>query len=134
MKMRSTHPGAQIHRVARMLRRNDTAAERRLWYALRANELCGFTFRRQFPIGNLIVDFCCRKHRLVIELDGSQHASRTGFAQDQRRTALLEARGYRVLRFWNNEVMTNFGGVLDTILMELSQPPPYLPLARGRYQ
>ena len=66
--------GKQVHRIARMLRRNSTHAEKRLWNRLRGGQLSGFKFRRQFPIGEFIVDFCCRERRLVIELDGSQHA------------------------------------------------------------
>jgi len=71
-----TGTGTRIHRVARMLRRHATPAERRLWHRIRAGQFGGFQFRRQFPIGEFIVDFCCRARRLVIELDGSQHERR----------------------------------------------------------
>jgi len=76
LDVRQTEPsiGKRVHQVARMLRRNATSAEKRLWSRIRAGQLSGFQFRRQFPIGEFIVDFCCRSRRLVIELDGSQHA------------------------------------------------------------
>jgi very-short-patch-repair endonuclease len=106
-----------------------TDAERKLWYALRAHRLENLGFRRQMPMGPYIVDFVSHRMRLVIEVDGGQH----GFAGQQRRDtvrdAWLASRGYRVLRFWNNEVLTNLDGVLTTILAALppSQPSP----ARG---
>ena len=118
--------------MARLLRRNQTEAERALWRGLRAGQLDGFQFRRQFPVGEFIVDFCCRDRRLVVELDGSQHADATRVIQDRTRAGLLLARGYRVIRFWNEEVLTNRAGVLERILVELRRPPPDLPLVRGR--
>jgi very-short-patch-repair endonuclease len=75
--------GQQVHRIARMLRRNSTRPEKKLWDRVRAGQLDGFRFRRQFPIGEFIVDFCCRERRLVIELDGSQHADAARMAQDR---------------------------------------------------
>jgi very-short-patch-repair endonuclease len=106
-------------RIARRLCRNATEAEKRLWWALR--ELSGeYRFRRQHPIGRRIVDFACPSHKLVIELDGGQHAMRE--AADQTRTAELARRGYRVVRFWNNDVIGNTSGVIETILRELEQP------------
>ena len=116
----------------RLLRRNQTEAERALWRGLRAGQLDGFQFRRQFPVGEFIVDFCCRGRRLVVELHGSQHADATRVIQDRTRAGLLLARGYRVIRFWNEEVLTNRAGVLERILVELRRPPPDLPLVRGR--
>jgi very-short-patch-repair endonuclease len=102
---------------SRALRRNSTDAERRLWSALRDRRLQGYRFRRQYPIGAFIVDFACTLHRLVVEVDGGQHAQS---AADSRRTAWLAGEGWRVLRFWNNDVLANTEGVVQVILRELS--------------
>jgi very-short-patch-repair endonuclease len=101
---------------ARQLRVVMTDAERRLWAALRGRRLQGFKFRRQHPLGPYILDFACIEHRLVIEADGGQHAD---CEHDRRRTGWLEARGWRVVRFWNNEILANTDGVLDAILRAL---------------
>ena len=98
---------------ARSLRRSSTDAERRLWTALRDRRLTKYKFRRQHPIGAYIVDFACTRHALVIELDGGQHADN---AADARRTAWLESEGWRVVRFWNNDVLGNVSGVIEAIL------------------
>ena len=98
---------------ARSLRRSSTDAERRLWSALRDRRLTKYKFRRQHPIGAYIVDFACTRHALVIELDGGQHADN---AADARRTAWLESEGWRVVRFWNNDVLGNVSGVIEAIL------------------
>lgn len=103
---------------ARRLRRDSTDTERRLWAVLRDRRLAGYRFRRQHPIGNFIVDFACTKHHLVVEADGGQHAESEA---DKRRTALLEAAGWRVIRFWNNEVLTNTDGVVHVILRALQE-------------
>src|SRR5438132_10359901 len=97
---------------ARRLRRDSTDTEWHLWAVLRDRRLAGYRFRRQHPIGNFIVDFACTRHRLVIEADGSQHMDD---AADQQRTALLEAEGWRVIRFWDNDVLTNTEGVIHVI-------------------
>jgi very-short-patch-repair endonuclease len=129
---RATHPGRRIHQVARTLRRNLTPAEKKLWGCLLESQLEGFQFRRQFPIGDFIVDFCCRERRLIIEIDGVQHGDdAVVVARDQRRTELLKQRGYRVVRFWNEEVLTNLEGVVEQILVELRQPPPTPPPGQG---
>jgi very-short-patch-repair endonuclease len=107
---------------ARRLRRDQTEAERRLWTRLRARQLCGAKFRRQYPVGPFIVDFCCFEHRLVVELDGGQHATQT--AADQRRSAFLRSLGYRVLRFWDNEAMEDIDAVLQQILQALDDSNP----------
>src|SRR5205809_1079301 len=104
--------------TARRLRRNQTDAERALWFCLRDRRLAGFKFRRQMPVDRYVVDFCCEASRLVIELDGGQHAVRS--VQDAERTAALEAQGYLVLRFWNNDVLQNIDGVLESILATLT--------------
>jgi very-short-patch-repair endonuclease len=102
---------------ARQLRRDATDAERRLWSALRDRRLKGYRFRRQHPIGNYIVDFACTEHRLIVEADGGQHADNQA---DRCRTARLEAEGWRMLRFWNNDILSNANGVAETILRALS--------------
>jgi very-short-patch-repair endonuclease len=102
--------------VARKLRRDMTDAERRLWAHLRASQFCDAKFTRQFPIGNHVVDFACRSLRLAIECDGGQHAEN---AADVARTRLIEAHGYRVIRFWNNDVLANTEGVLIRIAEEI---------------
>lgn len=107
---------------ARHLRRNLTDAERMLWQALRNRQLGHRKFRRQMPIGPYIVDFACEESRLIIELDGGQHAARQDY--DSARTQYLEKCGYRVLRFWNNDVMGNLDGVLTVILAETTSPSP----------
>ena len=106
----------RLTRVARKLRAAPTLAEQRLWSHLRASQL-GVRFTRQFPIGNHIADFACRKARLVIEVDGGQHAEN---AFDETRTAMIEAHGYRVIRFWNNDVLSNIDGVLTEIASHLA--------------
>ncbi len=103
---------------ARNLRRQSTDAECLLWRHLRDRQLAGLKFRRQHPLGNFIVDFVCLEHLLVIELDGGQHASQQ--QADAHREALLMGLGYRVLRFWNNEVLGNTEGVLEAIV-EIAQ-------------
>jgi primosomal protein N' (replication factor Y) len=96
-----------------------TDAERRLWSMLRGNRLAGYKFRRQHPIGPFIVDFACIEQQLVIEADGGQHADNEA---DQRRTEWLEGHGWRVMRFWNNDVLANPAGVAETILQALPSP------------
>ncbi len=98
---------------ARALRTNATDAERRLWSRLRQKQMDDFRFRRQQPVGPYIVDFFCPEASLIIEVDGGQHATRE--AEDKARTHWLEACGYRMLRFWNNDVLQNIEGVLVTI-------------------
>ena len=100
-------------RRARQLRQQQTEAERRLWWHLRARQLAGVKFRRQQPIGRFVVDFCALDPKLVIELDGGQHIE--GAAQDEQRRAYLQRCGYRVLRFWNDEVLQHTEPILETI-------------------
>ena len=106
---------------AKHLRREMTDAERRLWSVLRDSRLEGAKFRRQQPIGPFIADFACQEHRLIIEADGGQHADNL---RDARRTAFLESKGYRVLRFWNNDILTNLDGVAQVIATALLTPHP----------
>ena len=100
--------------IARKLRKNMTEAERLLWSRLRGSQLDGQRFTTQFPIGRAVADFACRSAKLVVELDGGQHALTP--EADAERTGMMEAHGYVVLRFWNNEVTENLDGVLETIL------------------
>jgi very-short-patch-repair endonuclease len=106
--------------TARALRRNATDAERLMWGLLRDRCLSGIKFRRQVPIGPYVADFACIAHHLVVELDGGQHAES---CRDTRRDAFLRAHGWRVLRFWNNNVMGNREGVLESILNAVTLTP-----------
>jgi len=126
----------RLRPYARRLRRSETDAERKLWFRLRNRRLAGLKFRRQHPIGPFVADFCCTEARLIIELDGGQHALKR--RSDTKRTAYLEGQGYRVLRFWNDEALSNTDAVLQRITLELgvhdcpspSSPSPY-PLPGG---
>jgi very-short-patch-repair endonuclease len=102
---------------SRQLRQDATDAERRLWSALRDRRLRGYRFRRQPVITDFILDFACTRRQLIVEANGGQHADN---GADRTRTAWLESEGWRVLRFWNNEFLTNMNGVIETILRELS--------------
>ncbi|WP_432823932.1 endonuclease domain-containing protein [Trichloromonas sp.] len=103
--------------TARTLRRNSTDAESLLWKHLRARQMDGFKFRRQEQIGRFIVDFVCYDKKLIVEADGGQHA--TEQKKDEERTCWLNAQGFRVVRFWNNEILTNIEGVLDVVRAHL---------------
>jgi very-short-patch-repair endonuclease len=109
------------HHRARQLRHKLTDTEKKLWARLRSERFSDLRFRRQFPIGNFIADFACPKARLVIELDGAQHLDRT--AQDSWRTKMLGQHGYKVIRFWDSEVLTDIAGVLERIEKALRQAP-----------
>ncbi|MFT5181051.1 MAG: very-short-patch-repair endonuclease [Alphaproteobacteria bacterium] len=98
---------------ARKLRRETTDAERLLWKNIRNRKLAGMKFRRQHQIGRYVTDFCCEEEKLVIELDGSQHADDAD--RDEQRTQNIEKFGYRVARYWNSEVLSNIEGVLADI-------------------
>ena len=104
---------ANLTKFAKKLRKNATAAENLLWSKLRARQLEGIKFRRQQPIENYIVDFVSFEKHIVIELDGGQHA--TAKDKDSKRDSMLAENGFRVLRFWNNEVLENKEGVLEVI-------------------
>ena len=112
--------------LARSLRSNQTDAERLLWNHIRAGRLGAHKFKRQQPLGHYIVDFVCFEAMLVIELDGGQHADQVN--QDAERTLWLESQGFRVLRFWNNEVIENMEGVWASIAAALSPSPQPSPL------
>jgi very-short-patch-repair endonuclease len=115
--------------AARRLRAEMTDAERKLWQALRAHRFRGIGFRRQAPIGPYIVDFACHALKLAIEVDGGQHS---GSERDAARDDWMTREGYRVLRFWNNEVLGNLEGVMDRIAREIADAPPPQPFS-GAY-
>lgn len=118
-KMRDPKP--QTLANAKSLRSNQTEAEARLWYHLRAHRFMGLKFKRQKPVGRYIADFVCWERRLIIELDGGQHAEQVAY--DQQRDAWLRSEGYTVLRFWNNDVMQQLDGVLEQIRCAVSPEP-----------
>ena len=99
------------------MRRQQTDAESALWAQLRARRLGGYKFRRQWTLGPYIADFCCLESRLIVEADGGQHTPEA----DRDRTDYLRARGFRILRFWNNDVLTNMDGVLTTVVGALRE-------------
>jgi adenine-specific DNA-methyltransferase len=111
---------------ARKLRKNLTDAERVLWRILRNRQLAGWKFRRQHPIGPFIVDFVCIEKKLTVEVDGGQHAK--SLEEDIKRTRYLEDKGYRVVRFWNNEVLKESESILNSIIEFLSDTPHPAPL------
>ena len=106
------------YKRARELRKAPTPAETKLWAHLRDGKINGVKFRRQHAIGQYIPDFCSIKHRLIIELDGSQHLEQEEY--DNERTAFFKSKGYRVLRFWNNIVLNDLDSVLKVILWTLN--------------
>lgn len=101
--------------MARNLRKNQTPYENKLWYWLRNKRFKDLKFRRQYPIGKYIVDFCCFEKKLVIELDGGQHSETKQSKSDIIRDRYLESQGYKIVRFWNNELNENLDGVLEKI-------------------
>ena len=103
---------------AQELRQNQTDAEQKLWFELRGRRLRGYKFKRQIPKGDYIVDFVCEENKLIVEVDGGQHGDQQ-VEYDEKRTEYLESEGYQVLRFWNNEVLTNMDGVLIVIVDQL---------------
>ena len=109
-----------MHRAGE-LRKESTPAERKLWAYLRGDKLQGVNFRRQHAIGNYIPDFCSIEKKLVIELDGSQHLQQEEY--DNTRTQWLESQGYRVIRFWNGDIMKDINGVILAIIQALESPP-----------
>lgn len=98
--------------IARRLRRDATEAEKRLWQVLRGRQLLGFKFRRQSPVAGFIADFLCEELRIIVEADGGQHADS---AKDKDRTLRLQAAGYQVIRYWNNDIIGNMEGVLEDL-------------------
>jgi type I restriction enzyme M protein len=105
--------------LARALRKNQTEIEGHLWQFLRGRQLGGYKFRRQHPIGAFVVDFYCPEKKLAIELDGDQHADSGHISYDENRTAILDMKGIKVLRYWDSDVLNDTNSVLDDILEEL---------------
>ena len=120
----------RIRLKARELRRNATEAERVLWRQLRFWQIDGYKFRRQQPLGKYVADFVCLENRLIIEVDGGQHAEQQK-EYDSERDAWLLAEGFSVLRFWNDEVLNNIDGVKQTILSRLNSTPFLNPSPQG---
>jgi very-short-patch-repair endonuclease len=114
---------------SRELRNNPTDAERKLWGALSKRQLSGIRFNRQVPIRPYICDFVARSAKLIVEVDGGQHAINA--AADRARTRFLESHGYRVIRFWNNDVLANIDGVVETIARALRDRPSPGPSRSG---
>ncbi|MBI5261504.1 MAG: endonuclease domain-containing protein [Bradyrhizobium sp.] len=123
---------SKLRANARALRRNSTNAERILWSELRDHRLDGAGFRRQVSIESYVADFVCHAARLVIELDGGQHFSDEAERADAVRSAVIEAKGFKVMRFNNHDVMTNRVGVLETIATAIAERTPTLTLPRKR--
>ncbi|MBI5740976.1 MAG: endonuclease domain-containing protein [Nitrospirae bacterium] len=118
-----------MHNKARLLRNRPTEAEQLIWNHLRMKQMEGLKFRRQQPIDNYIVDFVCFEDRLIIEIDGGQHAENE---KDIKRDRYLSKNGFRVLRFWNNDVFKNIEGVLEVIRINcLKSPSPLPPPVKG---
>jgi len=120
---------AKILTNAKSLRTNQTEAEQRLWYHLRAHRFMGLKFKRQKPFGHYIVDFVCMERLLIVEIDGGQHTEQLKY--DRRRDAWLRSQGYTVLRFWNNQVMRQLEGVLEQIRLVALSPCPSPASGRG---
>jgi very-short-patch-repair endonuclease len=125
------HPVDGARARAGTLRQNMTEAERRVWQILRSHRMKGYKFRRQVPIGRYIADFVCHGARLIVEIDGGQHDRSS--PREAERSGFLQNEGYRIVRFWNNEVLANLDGVHETIADELSRTTPAqtLPLEGG---
>ena len=129
-KKPGTEKSTRLKRLARSLRHQASDAERRLWQHLRDRRLDGFKFRRQQVIEPYIVDFICPEARLIIEADGGQHIEQAVY--DAQRTAYLEDRGYRIMRFWNHEIMGELDSVLEAIRNALIETAPHPgPLPKG---
>lgn len=105
------------HQYARQLRLSPSEAQKVLWYQLRQKQLNGCKFRREHPMGPYIVDFICLSNKLIIEVDGGQHVQQASY--DSRRTQWLESQGFKVLRFWNNDVLANTEAVIEIVLKHL---------------
>jgi very-short-patch-repair endonuclease len=123
---------SKLRANARTLRRNSTDAERILWSELRDHRLNGAGFRRQVPIEGYVADFICHAAKLVVELDGGQHFSEQAEKADATRSAVIEAKGFTVLRFTNHDVMKKRAGVLETIAAAVAERAPTLTLPRKR--
>ena len=102
--------------IAKTLRKNMTSQERKLWSMLRNHKFYGYEIRRQYPIDDYVVDFICRDKKIIIEVDGGQHNEKTNIEADNVRTKHLENKGYKVIRFWNNDIDKNIDGVYRELM------------------
>ena len=109
------------YHIARKLRQNSTKQERILWQLLRNRQFKGLKFKRQVPIGEYVVDFLCEEKQLIIELDGGQHNEPDNIEADRLRTEFLESKGFKVIRFWNNDINLNIGGVYEFLSAEVDK-------------
>lgn len=110
----------KFQKLTKDLRKNQTPWERKLWFILR-NRFTGYKFRRQFPIDNYIVDFCCLEKRFIIEIDGSGHIEDKNIEKDKKRDKYLNQQGFKILRIWNNDIDYNLDGVYGKILEYLEK-------------
>jgi very-short-patch-repair endonuclease len=128
-----TNKKVRSGKLQRTLRNKMSDAEQTLWHLLRCRQISGLKFRRQHPFGDYILDFVCLERKLVIEVDGGQHGQQAGYGEN--RTQKLQAAGFRVLRFWNNEVLKEIESVKEKIWLAAQElqfhPPPNLPLEGG---
>jgi very-short-patch-repair endonuclease len=122
--MQYVHSGPNLRSRARALRKTMTHEEVKLWLALKALNKTGFHFRRQVPLDGYILDFAEFCHRLILEVDGSQHAHGLHELRDRRRDAHFVGAGFRVLRFWNIDIHANLDGCVETIVCALNESPP----------
>lgn len=123
--------GTRVRTNAKTLRKAMTDAERRLWSQLRAHRLMGLGFRRQVPIGKYVADFSCPEHRLIVEVDGSQHAQREAAVHDRKRSAELSGTGWTILRFSNDDVMRDLDNVCAHIVAWVAEKTPNAPPSAG---
>lgn len=121
----------RITNIAKVLRKRSTKEERFLWRHLKSKQLEGLKFRRQQPIGNYIVDFVCFEKRIIIELDGGQHTNITEEKKDKIRDKWFKVQGFKVLRFWNNDVFKNMNGIFEVIIESCLNHPPQTPPLKG---
>ncbi len=117
-----TNKKIRSSKLQQTLRNNVSEAEQSLWYLLRRRQICGLKFRRQHPFGHYILDFVCLENKLIIEVDGGQHGQQTGY--DENRTQKLQAAGFRVLRFWDNEVLKEIESVKEKIWLVVQELQP----------
>jgi len=124
-------PSDSAREHAKALRREMTEAEKKIWWRLRSGQTEGYRICRQTPFGSFITDFVCHEAKLIVEIDGGQHNPAS--TEGARRTSFLESQGYRILRFWNNEVLQNPEGVQTAIARELhrNHPHPHPPPSKG---
>lgn len=112
--------------LARNLRKNATIQERRLWNLLKNRQFCNLKFKRQQPVGEYIVDFICKEAKIIIEVDGGQHNTNDNIRRDKERTDYLEGLGYKVIRFWNNEIHEDIDGILSKLKEEINPHQEHL--------